>query len=413
MAFFRSRTVNLLNLHYAIHAFALSGGGAFFAVYLLKSGLTVAWVLASFALILAGRFVVRPIVVPIGVKTGMRALVIIGACLSALQYPLLAEVHGLGPALFMLVALVAVSDAFYWSGFHAYYAALGNHAHRGSEVGAREALAALVGIVNPVVTGWVLVVYGPRVAFGVTGALLLTGVLPLLFTPDVAVPRQAQGAFRAALPGVKLFFADGWIASGYFFTWQIALFLTLGESYVAFGGALALAALVGAVAGLVLGRLIDTGHGRKAVLYAIGALVLTTVLRAVAPGHVWLAVIANALGALVVCLYVPTLMTAVYNQAKRSACTLRFHVATEGGWDAGGAAGCLLAALLAAGGVSLSVAILLPLAGAAWSFVQLRGYYAAHPVLMEVAVDPLAQNAIVNLSETERAPANGARRDLA
>jgi MFS family permease len=400
MAFFRSRTVNLLNVHYAIHAFALSGGGAFFAVYLLKSGVSVPWVLATFALILAGRFIVRPIVVPIAVRTGMRAIVVAGACITALQYPILAEVHGLGPALIVLCVVAAVGDAFYWSGFHAYYAALGTHGHRGSEVGAREALAALAGIVNPVVTGWALVAYGPQWAFGITGAILLLGTLPLLFTPDVAVPPQAQGAYRAAMPGIKLFMADGWIASGYFFVWEIALFITLGESFVAFGGALALAALVGAAGGLVLGRLIDTGHGRKAVVYAIGALVVTTLLRAAAPGHVGLAVLANALGALVVCLYMPTLMTAVYSQAKQSACTLRFHVATEGGWDAGGAAGCLIAALLAGAGVPLSVAILLPLIGAGASFVQLRRYYTTHPVLTPVAVDPLAQNAIVNLSES-------------
>jgi len=201
------------------------------------------------------------------------------------------------------------------------------------------------------------------------------------------------------VPSIKLFMADGWISAGYFFVWEIALFVTLGESFVAFGGALALAALAGAVGGLVLGRLIDTGHGRKAVVYAIGALVVTTLLRAVAPGHVGLAVLANALGALVVCLYMPTLMTAVYSQAKKSACTLRFHVATEGGWDAGGAAGCLVAALLAGAGGPLGVSILLPLVGAAASFVQLRRYYATHPVLKPVAVDPLAQNAIVNLSE--------------
>jgi len=67
MAFFRSRMVNLLNLHYGIHSIALSGAGAFFAVYLLKAGLSVAWVLGSLALILAGRFLIRPIVVPLAV----------------------------------------------------------------------------------------------------------------------------------------------------------------------------------------------------------------------------------------------------------------------------------------------------------------------------------------------------------
>ncbi len=100
MAFFRDRTVNLLNLHYGIQSIALSGGGAFFAVYLIEAGVSVAWALASLALILAGRFIIRPVVVPIAVRTGTRALVIAGTCLSALQYPLLAEVHGLAPPLF-------------------------------------------------------------------------------------------------------------------------------------------------------------------------------------------------------------------------------------------------------------------------------------------------------------------------
>jgi hypothetical protein len=123
-------------------------------------------------------------------------------------------------------------------------------------------------------------------------------------------------------------------------------------------------------------------------------------LRAFAPGHALLAIVANALGALVVCLYIPTLMTAVYNQAKRSPCTLRFHVATEGSWDVGGAAGCLLAALLAAAGVLLSAAILLPLVGAAALFVLLRRYYATHRVTGVAVPDPLAQNAIVNSGES-------------
>ena len=125
---------------------------------------------------------------------------------------------------------------------------------------------------------------------------MLLAALPLLWTPDVIVRRHVPGAYRAAIPGMKLFLADGWIGAGYHFVWQIALFLSLGESFVAYGGALALAALVGAVAGLVLGRHIDAGHGRSTVSYAIGVLVLMTVLRAAAPGHAALAVIANALG---------------------------------------------------------------------------------------------------------------------
>ena len=49
------------------------------------------------------------------------------------------------------------------------------------------------------------------------------------------------------IAGVALFIGDGIVAAGYFITWQIALFLTLDQSYLAYGGALAIASLVGAV----------------------------------------------------------------------------------------------------------------------------------------------------------------------
>ena len=84
--------------------------------------------------------------------------------------------------------------------------------------------------------------------------MLLISALPLLWTPNIAVARAAPGAFQAAIPGMLLFMADGWISAGYFFTWQIGLFLSLGESFLAYGGALAASAFVGALCGLVLGR---------------------------------------------------------------------------------------------------------------------------------------------------------------
>lgn len=158
-------------------------------------------------------------------------------------------------------------------------------------------------------------------------------------------------------------------------TWQIVLFYSVGENFLAFGGALAAAALAGSIIGLVLGRHIDAGHGRRAVWLAIGALVVTIVLRAAAAGDPYWAVAANALGALVTCLYTPTLMTAVYNLSKRSPCPLRFHVATEGGWDVGGAVACLIIALMAGHGVPLAAGVLLALAGAVSAFILLRRYY--------------------------------------
>src|SRR6202043_2874106 len=172
--------------------------------------------------------------------------------------------------------------------------------------------------VGPLATGWALATAGPRIAFGATAVVVLLAALPIFATRNVGVAGAAPGAFRAALPVIAMFAADGWIASGFVLVWQIALFLSLGESFTAYGGAMALAALAGAAAGLVLGRFIDAGHGGRAVWLAAGSLAVVTALRAPRVGDPVLAVMANAAGALVPALYTPTLMTAVYNQAKRS-----------------------------------------------------------------------------------------------
>ncbi|MBR7621756.1 MFS transporter [Phenylobacterium sp. 20VBR1] len=382
MAFLRNKTVNRLNLHYGMHALAMSGGGVFFAVFLMDAGLPPAMVLAAIALILGGRFCLRPLVLPLAKRFGLKGVMIGGTLATALQYPILAQVHGLGPMLLVLCLVSAIGDTLYWTSYHAYFAALGDAEHRGHQIGAREALASVVGIIAPLLGGWALVTLGPAVAFGVTAGVQMLSALPLLGAPQVAVADTAPGAIRASMMGFALFAADGWTGSGLYFVWPITLFVTLGKSFAAFGGAMALAALAGAAAGLLLGRHIDAGHGRRAVWVAFAVLAITILARAGATTPA-MALTANALGALVPCLYTPTLMTAVYNLAQGSPCALRFHMVTEGAYDLGCGLGCLSAAALLALGASLPVALLLALAGAMTSLILLRRYYTGLP---EIAV---------------------------
>src|SRR5215510_10487743 len=104
MAYFRNNTVNLLNLHYGLHSFALSGGSAFFGVFLLKAGVRAPIVLTSIAAILLGRFLIRPSVLILAKRFGVKPLLIAGTVATSLQYPLLAEVDGVGASLFVLCA---------------------------------------------------------------------------------------------------------------------------------------------------------------------------------------------------------------------------------------------------------------------------------------------------------------------
>jgi hypothetical protein len=68
---------------------------------------------------------------------------------------------------------------------------------------------------------------------GRAAVIVTLTALPILWTPNVVVVRKVVGGFRVAIQDALLFAADGWIATGYVFVWQIALFLSLGESLFA------------------------------------------------------------------------------------------------------------------------------------------------------------------------------------
>jgi len=375
MAFLRNDAVNRVNLHSAIQALAQGAGGIFILVFLLRAGVSVPAALMAQVAILAGRFLLRPAILPLAKRWGLKPLLVFGTVATAAQYPLLAEVDGVGAALLVLCIVSSVGEVSYWLSYNAYFAAVGDAEHRGRQLGIREAAVAVAGIIAPLLGAWALLTAGPRWMFAAVGLIQVIAAVPLLGAPNVTVKQEAPGALRAARQGVILIVVDGWIDSSYFFVWPIALFVSLHESIPAYGGAMALAGLVGAACGMLLGRHIDTGLGRRVAVIAYTVATLVVLLRAASVGSPWLAVSANALSALVMPLLLPALGTATYNLAKASPCPLRFHVATEGGWDVGCCAGCLVAAAIAAWGASLSLAILLALPGIAAATALLWHYY--------------------------------------
>ncbi|HTO05916.1 MAG TPA: hypothetical protein VMR86_02580 [Myxococcota bacterium] len=376
MAFLRNRAVNWLNFHAGIRSLAEGMGGLFVLIYLLRAGFSIPASLCAMALIVAGRFAIRPAVLPFARGLGLRPAIIAGNLVMAIEYPLLARVHGVDESLLVYCLVAALGGTFYWTSQHAYYAAVGDSEHRGHQISAGMALGTVVGIVAPLAGAWLLTAFGPTVAFGTVGAVQALAALPLFALPQVTIPERAPGALRESLPGLWLFMSDGWFAVSFQMLWQIALFLSLGSNLAAYGGAMALAALVGAVSGLFLGRHIDAGHWRHGVSIAFTVVSATLLTRAVSLTTPWLAVSANALGAVALCLLVPVQMVPVYNLAKLSPCTLRFHIAAEGGWDVGCCAGCLTAAGLVGLGAPLGAVMLLGFVGVTAMVLLLGRYYA-------------------------------------
>lgn len=390
MSYFGNRGVNRLAAHTILHQLAFGICGAYSAAFLLRNGLAPAEIFLTLTAILAVRFAARPLVLVLAPWLGLRSLLMLGTCLSAVQYPLLARVHGVDAALLLYCAVTAIGNSFYWTSYHAFFSVVGDAERRGRQVGIRQVLAAGAGVLGPLVGGTILTLWGARAAFGGAALVELTGIIPLLGMTAPTVPRRAPvGAYASSRMNVLLFATDAWIMSTAIPAWSIIMFRAFGGRYDVFGGALAMAALAGTFGGMSLGRLIDYGNVRRAIWISTTVFTASLALRAFCgsdPVQIFVvAVLATLLGGA----YIPSLMTAVYNEAKAAPCAFRSQFAAEGGWDVSGAVASLVAAAIVARGMPLQWAITLAFPGVAAQAFLLKKSYAQRPIdLVEVAAPP-------------------------
>ena len=156
------------------------------------------------------------------------------------------------------------------------------------------------------------------------------------------------------------------------------MFQSLGARFDSFGELQAAAALAGALGGIVLGRFIDLGHARSAT--RLNAVVLTGILLLKAAcGSDAIVVATVAIATYMIGgIYIPSIMTAFYNEAKRSPDPLRFQIFAEGGWDVGAGIVGLVATALCISGAPYQVIILLSLPAV---FIQMRVLERSYVVL--------------------------------
>ncbi len=391
MTFFANRDVNRLVVHATLNELAFCFSGVFSAVFLLRAGLTVPEIFLLFGAVLVLRLVLRPLVLIVAPAIGLRRSLVLGTVLQGVQYPTLALVHGVAPALVAYCAVSALGQVFYWTTYHAFFSALGDSELRGSQVAERQMLGTVADVLGPAAGGVMLAAFGPWPAFLTAFVIELIAVVPLLYVAEPVIARNAPaGVYAAAKNGFWLFVCGGWIFNCSATAWSIVMFRALSARYDAYGGLLAAGALAGALSGMLFGRFIDRGHALR-LTWVNGAILAGSLIVKAICGEAPLPVIAVALGTTVVGgLYVPSLMTAVYNEAKLAACPLRFQFVVEGGWDVGGALACLASAAVCAANLSLQLVILLALPAALWQVRLLIGSYATLGARQAAAVDGLS-----------------------
>ena len=372
MRFFNNSSINRIYLHTGLQSFAFNAGGAFIFVYLLKAGLAVPLVFMTIATVVLARLIIRRGVVPVVKRIGLRNGLILGSVLDAASFLVLANVHGLGPWLVGYVALSSIGTSFYWTCYHASVARLGDEEHRGAQVSAREAIFALTGIFGPLFGGFVLTSFGPVYAFVAAAIFSAMAAIPLMGVPVMAILPEAQISREAKIFAATLTFSDGLVAVAVNFAWRVILFKTLGENFNAYGSALAMASLVGAIMGLGVGRLFDLGHHKRSLQIGLVAMVGAIVAEAFGYATPFTAIIANMVGAVAGPLYMSAIMAPLYNVGKSSGCAFRFNVAGENGFDTGAGLGCFIAALMAWAGFSFFWPLLLGLVGCLGVYIILH-----------------------------------------
>jgi MFS transporter, DHA1 family, inner membrane transport protein len=369
MGFFTNKTFNLVYIHAALQAFAMHGGEAFAFIFLLKAGIPVAQVMLCIGLMFGSRIFLRQAVLPLVRRFGLRLTLVGSILMEACAYPILSQVTEMGPYLIAYLGLWALSSSIYWTTYHSYVALLGDNEHRGAQVSIMEFLGTFMGIIAPIVTGLLLTVTTPLIAFGLIAIVMCCGAIPIYLGPSFKIADQAVVPADTQRLARLLLFSDGLRSGALHFTWITALFITLGSSYVAYGGAMAFAGLAGAMAGLFIGKAIDIGNGLRAAKIGFSVLALAAVGRTLGYDVAWLAVLANAAAAIAWPIYNTGFMSRIYSLAKQSPCPLRFTIISEGGWDMGTAVSCIFAALLLHNGFSFFWPISVSLVGIGLGYV--------------------------------------------
>ncbi|NVO16908.1 MAG: hypothetical protein HXX10_23020 [Rhodoplanes sp.] len=375
---FGNPDINRLAVHSGLRQIAWGLAGVFFFAVLLRAGLSPAGAFLAVAATLAARLATRPLAFALIRAYGVRTTMLLGSLLYVVEFPVLAMTDvGRWWTVAAYVLAVALADVTYWTCYHAVFAAAGDVGERGAQVGVRTLVLVGADAVAPVVGG-LLLTWHPWAAFAAASVVALVAIVPFWSVPVPAVDLSGNHGWAPFREGVRLFAADGFLLCGMAITWGLIMFEAFDRRFDAFGWLLGAAAIAGALGGLVLGRLIDAGHARRAVWLNLAAMAVVVLLRT------WLAdtptgvVVAALATQALFGLYVPTLMTAVYNAAKRSPCAVRFHYLAEAGWDVGGIVVCLLTAAALALGVPARFILLLALPVLALQAWWLdRGYAAA------------------------------------
>ncbi len=245
-------------------------------IYLYKSGFSLEWVL-YFYLAVYGLYI---LILPLGAKFarrfGYEKAIILSTPFLALYYIFLYLIYYDIAFVYPAVLSFVLQKAFYWPGYHADFARFGRSSERGREVSNITAIITIVSIAGPFLGGALIAIFGFKVLFIVSTAIILTSNISLLLTPEkfTSKPFSYFRTYR------RLFYKEnrrnffGFLGFGEEFLsmiiWPIFIF-TLVSNFFSIGSIVALSTLATTIILLFVGRMVDGDSNERHSILKIGA----------------------------------------------------------------------------------------------------------------------------------------------
>ncbi len=185
------------------------------------------------------------------------------------------------PLLLLLAALLqGIVITFYWIPYHSFFEqkARGSDGHFGKEVGIRIILTKIVGVIAPLIGGFIIAIYGFSVIFMLSISLLLISILPILIFINEKPHHKhsAKRVYKNMLLNPKFkkltlaYIGSAMDSNIFTIFWPIVL-LVVVESYEKIGILSSVSTIFSMVAAIIVSRLIDK-RGMKKV-HLVGVLV--------------------------------------------------------------------------------------------------------------------------------------------
>lgn len=210
------------------------------------------------------------IIVPLGAKTmskiGIKKSLIVSVFIGWAWYYFIRKFSMDGALIFLSIALLAdvLTAFFYWVPYHTDFAEFSDKRTRGKQLAFLAAIASVVSIIIPFVSGSLIQNYGYGILFLFALLVYLISIVPLFLLPDLR-ENYSFGYFQTFKEVFKKknrrmlfsYAADGMQDTVGSVVWPIFIWLLLNKEFVAVGAISSIIIFVSLIVQLLMGDLAD------------------------------------------------------------------------------------------------------------------------------------------------------------